>query len=168
MECCSREEKGDLEDCRRVHQDKLSQFLRVPSLWKDGTNKQNKTIKTPPQKLKLFSLAPVSRRGAGIPPGLVVMSLAEVNWVRRQQGRRVKHLQGISQASRRPRNVARTRFLRPRIEDIPQLHRHWVRARLGSLKTCHPSLEVKGRRKLQQWPPGHEDKDVVLPSEVQI
>lgn len=47
------------------------------------------------------------------PPGLVVLSLAEVTWERRPQGRRSKHLQGIPQASRRPRGwtLSRTRFL---------------------------------------------------------
>lgn len=33
-------------------------------------------------------------------PGLVVTSLAEVTWVRRQQERRVKHLQGLPEANR--------------------------------------------------------------------
>lgn len=54
--------------------------------WENQT-KPNKPTKTPQQKLKLFSVAPVSRRGAAFPrvgcdPSFV-MSLAEVTWVGR-------------------------------------------------------------------------------------
>lgn len=50
-------------------------------------------------------------------PGLVVTSLAEVTWVRRQQGRRVKDLQGLPEANRilleeaRSWILTRTRYL---------------------------------------------------------